>query len=109
VRRSEVDRAELAERLARLDPAEATQVIRAFSHFSLLANIAEDVHHERRRRFHRREGAAPQTGSLAATFAHLDQADLDPEVVARQLTGALVCPVVTAHPTEVRRRTVWQV
>src|SRR3954447_22293966 len=89
IRRSEVDRAELAARLAALDPAEATQVVRAFSHFSLLANIAEDIHHERRRRFHRREGSPPQTGSLAATFDHLDRARLDPEVVARELSGAL--------------------
>jgi phosphoenolpyruvate carboxylase len=109
VRRSEVDRAELAARLAALDPAVALEVIRAFSHFSLLANIAEDIHHERRRRFHRREGSPPQTGSLTATFALLDRARPDPETVARELRGALVCPVVTAHPTEVRRRTISQV
>ena len=68
IRRSEVDRAELAERLAGLDIRSANHVIRAFSHFSLLANLAEDLHHERRRRFHRREGSPPQPGSLAATF-----------------------------------------
>ena len=37
------------------------------------------------------------------------QADLDADVVARELAGALVCPVVTAHPTEVRRKTISQV
>ncbi|MCW2584239.1 MAG: Phosphoenolpyruvate carboxylase, partial [Klenkia sp.] len=87
----------------------ANHVIRAFSHFSLLANLAEDVHHERRRRFHRQEGSPPQKGTLAATFDLLDAADLDPAVVAHELAGALVSPVVTAHPTEVRRRTVSQV
>ena len=56
IRRSEVDRGELAERLAGLEPREANHVIRAFSHFSLLANIAEVVHHARRRRHHQREG-----------------------------------------------------
>jgi phosphoenolpyruvate carboxylase len=106
IRRSEVDRADLAERLAGLDIRSANHVIRAFSHFSLLANLAEDIHHERRRRFHRREGSPPQQGSLAATFQLLDQADLDADVVARELAGALVCPVVTAHPTEVRRKTI---
>jgi phosphoenolpyruvate carboxylase len=106
IRRSEVDRAGLAERLAGLDIRSANHVIRAFSHFSLLANLAEDIHHERRRRFHRREGSPPQQGSLAATFQLLDQADLDADVVARELAGALVCPVVTAHPTEVRRKTI---
>jgi phosphoenolpyruvate carboxylase len=109
IRRSEVDRAELAQRLSGLDIRSSNHVIRAFSHFSVLANLAEDIHHERRRRFHRREGSPPQTGSLAATIALLDEADLDADVVARELTGALVCPVVTAHPTEVRRRTISQV
>nr|WP_239520579.1 phosphoenolpyruvate carboxylase [Blastococcus saxobsidens] len=71
--------------------------------------MAEDIHHERRRRHHRRAGSPPQQGSLAATFALLDQADLDADDVARELAGALVCPVVPAHPTEVRRKTVFQV
>jgi phosphoenolpyruvate carboxylase len=113
VRRSEVDRAEVASRLAALDVKDANHVIRAFSHFSLLANLAEDIHHQRRRRFHRREGSPPQKGSLAATFALLDEAidraELPADRVARELAGALVCPVVTAHPTEVRRKTVSQV
>ncbi|WP_369258409.1 phosphoenolpyruvate carboxylase [Geodermatophilus amargosae] len=109
VRRSETDRAGLAARLGDLDVRAANHVIRAFSHFSLLANLAEDLHHERRRRHHRRAGSPPQPGSLAATFALLDRAGLDPDVVARELAGALVVPVVTAHPTEVRRRTISQV
>ncbi|MFD2091789.1 phosphoenolpyruvate carboxylase [Blastococcus deserti] len=109
IRRSEVDRAELAERLSGLDIRSANHVIRAFSHFSVLANLAEDLHHERRRRYHRREGSPPQAGSLAATMALLDEAGLEAGTVARELAGALVCPVVTAHPTEVRRRTISQV
>lgn len=109
IRRSEVDREQLAERLGGLDIKSANHVIRAFSHFSLLANLAEDIHHERRRRIHRREGSPPQVGSLAAAFEAIDAADLDPDTVARELAGALVCPVVTAHPTEVRRKTISQV
>src|SRR4051794_14760462 len=109
IRRSEVDREELAGRLADLDVRSANHVIRAFSHFSLLANLAEDIHHERRRRFHRREGSPPQHGSLAATLGLLDDAGLDADTVARELAGALVVPVVTAHPTEVRRKTISQV
>ncbi|MGY5885758.1 phosphoenolpyruvate carboxylase [Modestobacter lacusdianchii] len=109
IRRSEAERGDLAQRLATLDPRSANHVVRAFSHFSLLANIAEDVHHERRRRHHRREGSPPQKGSLAATLDLLDDAGLDGDTVARELTGALVVPVVTAHPTETRRRTISQV
>ncbi|MGY2079698.1 phosphoenolpyruvate carboxylase [Modestobacter sp. SYSU DS0657] len=109
IRRDERDRSQLAERLAALDPRSANHVVRAFSHFSLLANIAEDVHHERRRRHHRREGSPPQKGSLAASLQLLDEAGLDGATVARELAGALVVPVVTAHPTETRRRTISQV
>ncbi len=109
VRRSDVDRAELAETLGELDVRSANHVIRAFSHFSLLANLAEDIHHERRRRFHRRGGSPPQPGSLAATFGLLDEAAPDADAVADALAGALVVPVVTAHPTEVRRKTITQV
>jgi phosphoenolpyruvate carboxylase len=109
LRRSEVDRVDVAARLTGLDVRSANHVIRAFSHFSLLANLAEDLHHERRRRFHRIEGSPPQKGSLAATFELLDAEHLDADVVARELAGALVSPVVTAHPTEVRRRTITRV
>jgi phosphoenolpyruvate carboxylase len=109
IRRSEVDRKELAQRLGGLDIRASNHVIRAFSHFSVLANLAEDIHHERRRRYHRREGSPPQQGSLAAAFQAIDASELEPGVVARELAGALVCPVVTAHPTEVRRKTIFQV
>jgi phosphoenolpyruvate carboxylase len=106
VRDSAAGREQLAERLARLEARDANHVIRAFSHFSLLANLAEDIHHERRRRFHRREGSPPQKGSLAATLDLLDAAALDADTVASALAGAMVSPVVTAHPTEVRRKTI---
>ena len=49
VRRSEIDRAELARMFDGIDIHEAIPVIRAFSHFALLANVAEDIHRERRR------------------------------------------------------------
>ncbi|RVW07101.1 phosphoenolpyruvate carboxylase [Prescottella agglutinans] len=108
VRRSEIDRAQLAELFARIDTADAIPVIRAFSHFALLANVAEDIHRERRREIHVRAGEPPQDSSLAATYAKLDAAEVDPVSAARALTGALVAPVITAHPTETRRRTVFE-
>ncbi|MDT7767809.1 MAG: phosphoenolpyruvate carboxylase, partial [Mycobacterium sp.] len=43
----------------------------------------------------------------AATYLKLDAAGLDAATVAEALTGALVSPVITAHPTETRRRTVF--
>jgi phosphoenolpyruvate carboxylase len=107
VRRSEIDRAELARMFDGIDVHRALPVIRAFTHFALLANVAEDIHRERRRALHVAAGEPPQDSSLAATYLKLDSADLDAATVADALTGALVSPVITAHPTETRRRTVF--
>ena len=107
VRRSEIERAEVAEMFAGIDIHQAIPIIRAFSHFALLANVAEDIHRERRRAIHVAAGDPPQDSSLAATYLKLDAADLDSATVADALTGALVSPVITAHPTETRRRTVF--
>ncbi|MCV7434029.1 phosphoenolpyruvate carboxylase [Mycolicibacterium bacteremicum] len=107
VRRSEIDRAELADLFRDIDVHQAIPVIRAFTHFALLANVAEDIHRERRRAVHEAAGEPPQDSSLAATYRKLDGARLDADAVAEALTGALVAPVITAHPTETRRRTVF--
>jgi len=107
VRRSEIDRADMARMFDGIDIHEAIPVIRAFSHFALLANVAEDIHRERRRAVHVDAGEPPQDSSLAATYAKLDQAELDSDTVADALRGALVSPVIAAQPTETRRRTVF--
>ncbi|MFN6553721.1 phosphoenolpyruvate carboxylase [Mycolicibacterium septicum] len=107
VRRSEIDRAELAALFTGIDVHQAIPVIRAFTHFALLANVAEDIHRERRREVHEAAGEPPQDSSLAATYLKLDAAGLDGVGVADALSGALVSPVITAHPTETRRRTVF--
>jgi len=107
VRRSEIDRAELAGMFDGIDIHQAIPVIRAFTHFALLANVAEDIHRERRRAVHVAAGEPPQDSSLAATYLKLDSAGLDSATVAEALAGALVSPVITAHPTETRRRTVF--
>jgi phosphoenolpyruvate carboxylase len=107
VRRSEIDRADLAGLFDGIDISKAIPVIRAFTHFALLANVAEDIHRERRRAVHVAAGEPPQNSSLAATYLKLESAELDSATVADALTGALVSPVITAHPTETRRRTVF--
>src|SRR6202522_4145797 len=107
VRRSEIERAEVAQLFAGIDIHQAIPIIRAFSHFALLANVAEDIHRERRRAIHVNAGDPPQDSTLAATYQKLDSANLDAGTVAEALTGALVSPVITAHPTETRRRTVF--
>lgn len=60
VRRSEIDRAELADLFSGIDIRYAIPVIRAFTHFALLANVAEDIHRERRRAVHVAAGEPPQ-------------------------------------------------
>src|SRR3954447_5166955 len=107
VRRSEIDRTQMARMFDGIDIHLAIPVIRAFTHFALLANVAEDIHRERRRAVHVEAGEPPQNSSLAATYLKLDSAELDSATVADALTGALVSPVITAHPTETRRRTVF--
>jgi phosphoenolpyruvate carboxylase len=107
VRRSEIDRSELSRMFDGIDIHLAIPIIRAFSHFALLANVAEDIHRERRRAIHVDAGEPPQDSSLAATYVKLDLAELDSATVADALKGALVSPVITAHPTETRRRTVF--
>jgi phosphoenolpyruvate carboxylase len=98
--------AEMNAQLAELDEATALDVIRAFSWFSLLANTAEDVHHERRRRYHRRPGAKPQPASIDAALDRLHAAGIDADRISKLVSELTVSPVITAHPTEVRRRTI---
>jgi phosphoenolpyruvate carboxylase len=107
VRRSEIDRTEISRMFDGIDIHQAIPVIRAFTHFALLANVAEDIHRERRRSIHVAAGEPPQDSSLAATYLKLESAKLDSATIAEALTGALVAPVITAHPTETRRRTVF--
>src|SRR6201997_2818276 len=95
VRRSEIDRADMARMFDGIDIHQAIPVIRAFSHFALLANVAEDIHRERRRAIHVQAGEPPQDSSLAATYLKLDAADLDASTVAAALAGGPVSPRLT--------------
>lgn len=107
VRREEVGRSAVADMLTGVDIAVAIPLIRAFSYFVLLANLAEDIQRDRRRAVHEAAGEPPQDSSLAATYRKLDKAALPERRVAELLDDALVSPVITAHPTETRRRTVF--
>lgn len=96
------------ERLSRtldgLSTAQAVAVVRAFSYFSLLANIAEDRHHIRRHREYRREGKPPLPSTLRGLFLEARERGTGREEAARRLSAVRVHPVLTAHPTEVRRK-----
>ena len=91
--------------LKSLSADQAVSVIRAFSYFSHLANIAEDRHHVRRREIHERAGSS-QAGSLAFALDKLSDAGVRPHEVARTLQHGFISPVLTAHPTEVQRKSI---
>jgi phosphoenolpyruvate carboxylase len=85
--------------LRRLSRDDTIGVVRAFSYFSHLANIAEDRHLVRR--LH-----APGPGTLAHAVATLQARGVGPRRLASLLAGACLMPVLTAHPTEVRRKSI---
>jgi phosphoenolpyruvate carboxylase len=91
--------------LTSLSGDRTVSVIRAFSYFSHLANIAEDRHHLRRRAVHERQGHL-QRGSLAMAFARLARRGVPADAIAATLARAFISPVLTAHPTEVQRKSI---
>ncbi|WP_321873144.1 phosphoenolpyruvate carboxylase [Burkholderia ubonensis] len=97
----------LEKKLRKLTPEQTVSVVRAFSYFSHLANIAEDRHHNRRRRIHALAGSAPQPGTVAFALDQLKQAGgASKGVLQRFFDDALIVPVLTAHPTEVQRKSI---
>ena len=88
---------------------QALTVARAFAHFLTLANIAEQHHRLRRRREHQRApGAAPQQASFEDSFARLIASGVPPQGLHEQVRDLRIELVLTAHPTEVTRRTMRQ-
>ncbi|QRX83188.1 phosphoenolpyruvate carboxylase [Glaciimonas sp. PAMC28666] len=98
--------ADLDKLLKKLTRDQTNSVVRAFSYFSHLANIAEDQHHNRRRRAHLLAGSAAQPGSVAHALTKLDDAGVSGVTVRNFLKDALISPVLTAHPTEVQRKSI---
>jgi phosphoenolpyruvate carboxylase len=80
--------------------SQTVRIVRAFSYFSHLANIAEDQNNIRRMR----AGGAAASGTLTSTLAHARAAGISTADLRRFFAEALVSPVLTAHPTEVRRK-----
>jgi phosphoenolpyruvate carboxylase len=100
----EADKA-LKKLLKGLSGDQTVSVIRAFTYFSHLANLAEDRHHIRRRTVHERAGDT-QEGSIDVALARLRWAGIAPKTIANTLTHSFVSPVLTAHPTEVQRKSI---
>lgn len=95
--------------LATLDTGEALTVARAFSHFLNLANIAEQHHRIRRRREHQRPPKrAPQLGSCEESLQRLLGHGIPAGAIDEAVRRLHIELVLTAHPTEVARRTLLQ-
>lgn len=96
---------ELKKILKSLPSDQAVSVIRAFTYFSHLANLAEDRHHIRRRAVHERAGDL-QVGSLSMALSRLREANIDKTQIVKTLAKSHISPVLTAHPTEVQRKSI---
>ncbi len=99
-------RVRLERLIERLDPEILTHVVRAFSIYFSLANIAEEAlqHHERRR--HVRAGGPLWTGSFDETLRQFHKQGVTPQQLQSLLDRLAYIPVFTAHPTESKRRTI---
>jgi phosphoenolpyruvate carboxylase len=82
--------------LAALSLDETVAFVRSFMLFSMLANLAED----------RRAAATDSDGSLTSALSFLDSQGIDRRQVAAMLEQAQITPVLTAHPTEVMRKSM---
>jgi len=100
----EADKA-LKKLLKGLSGDQTVSVIRAFTYFSHLANLAEDRHHIRRRAVHERAGDT-QEGSIDVALARLRWAGISTRTISNTLAHSFVSPVLTAHPTEVQRKSI---
>jgi phosphoenolpyruvate carboxylase len=100
----EADRS-LKKLLKHLPGERAVSVIRAFTYFSHLANLAEDRHHIRRRALHERAGHT-QEGSIDVALQRLRWAGITTRNISQTLAHSYVSPVLTAHPTEVQRKSI---
>ncbi|MFK5981216.1 MAG: phosphoenolpyruvate carboxylase [Rhizobiaceae bacterium] len=97
-------KAEFESILNDLTPAEAVEVVRAFSYFSHLANMAEDQHHIRRTRAHELAGSPARNGSIDKAFERAASEGVTAENFIEFFNDANIGAVLTAHPTEIRRQ-----
>ena len=90
-----------------LDVEDAHRVTKAFAIYFELTNLAETNHRKRRRRAGKLHSDQPSlAGSFRGTLCRLRAAGLNAKDALAALQKTSVIPVITAHPTEVARRTV---
>src|SRR5438270_392300 len=97
---------ELETTLDSLSHDRTVKVVRAFSYFSHLANIAEDQHHMRLVRAAAQRGEDEVEGTIANVLARAKARGITRSRLQKVFETVLVVPVLTAHPTEVRRKSI---
>jgi len=97
---------ELHALLRGLPPRDAETLVRAFTTYFEVVNLAERIHRIRRRRDYLRSASDPQEGSLADMARRLAAAGVTEPQTATLLQRLRIEPVFTAHPTEATRRTL---
>jgi hypothetical protein len=90
--------------LPSLSEAQTENLITAVGMFAQILNIAEDVHHQRRRLVHEHAGNVASEGNIAETVKKFQANDLDKPTVQAALNQTQINAVLTAHPTEVQRQ-----
>jgi phosphoenolpyruvate carboxylase len=97
-------RRELEVILDSMSTSQTVRIVRAFSYFSHLANIAEDQNNIRQMRARSSAAGTPAPGTLALTLSHARASGFSAADLRKFFAEAQVSPVLTAHPTEVRRK-----
>jgi phosphoenolpyruvate carboxylase len=96
---------ELSKLLKGLSSESAVKVLRAFTYFSHLANLAEDRHTIRRHIACERIGSY-QDGSIPVAMKKLHVGGITSKMISQTLEVSFISPVLTAHPTEVQRTSI---
>ena len=91
-----------------LEDDEILPLTRAFTHFLNFANIAEQYHVVRRRRQSEFDETAESPNPLVPLFEKFKQQEISAESLYQQICELKIELVLTAHPTEVSRRTLIQ-
>jgi phosphoenolpyruvate carboxylase len=91
----------MAERLSGLSLSDTVRFVHSFACFLQITNIAEDQIQRRRGR-----GGDARPDTLAGALRALNADGTPPAAVKDLLRQALIAPVITAHPSEVRRKSV---
>ena len=101
-------RKQLSRFIKRLDPSMVTHVVRAFSTYFSLVNIAEEAFkHQQRRRMVRTNGPL-WCGSFDNTIQEFKDKGISASELQSLLDQLAYIPVMTAHPTEAKRRTIME-